>query len=171
VCSLCLQVSRTEYQSCTVFDPRLSDMIVNCSKPSSGLHYELVIWDYAAIPNTPDFSAGLTYYFISKCRTISCVKVLLFLSLQVSEDAFNKCSTSTSTLMMVVNCSNPASLPRAVKFTLWIWPYQAVPGVNVDFEAGQSYYFICKYWTLVCVCAWYNQNPGRALTCVLNLFK
>ncbi|XP_069132185.1 ephrin-B2-like isoform X2 [Argopecten irradians] len=61
-------VSKQEYETCTIIDPKSSDVtpIRNCSTPGSvSQPFTLLVLSFQPIPNIPDFHPGHKYYMIT----------------------------------------------------------------------------------------------------------
>ena len=66
------QVSKSEYESCNINTNIMNILIVNCSVPRSSRakRFTILFDKYAAIPNTPEYKPGHTYYYICKYNII-----------------------------------------------------------------------------------------------------
>ena len=68
---LILQVSKKEYDDCTIYTDNTAVMIVNCSDPRQKKRFTILFEPFQSIPNVPEYTAGGTYYYICKC--LSCI--------------------------------------------------------------------------------------------------
>ena len=91
-------VSESEYNSCTLFDPIQSLMIINCSNPSKDdIFFTMWMDPFQGIPNTHDFRSGNTYYIM----TTSTGK-----SGGLSNQVLGACNTSNMKLEIHICCSS-----------------------------------------------------------------
>lgn len=91
-------VTEREYNTCTLFDPNQSLMIINCSNPSKNdIFFTMWIDPFQGIPNSPDFTSGNTYYMI----TTSTGKAG-----GLSNQVLGACTTNNMKLEIHICCQN-----------------------------------------------------------------
>ncbi|XP_074660766.1 ephrin-B2-like [Tubulanus polymorphus] len=62
------QVPKQNYDDCNIFTPIKMMRIINCSRPQFRRRYTIIFSRYTAIPNTPEFRPGQSYYYITTSR-------------------------------------------------------------------------------------------------------